>query len=384
MAKPKRTSRRPGATASHRPPAKPSGTRAGNGTDQGPNPKTVPNPKAVPNDNRVTSKATGGAAVSARSSSPVAAGATKAAGSTATRQRVQARSSQRRYQRRRPRWSDPMPILFLSVGGVLLIVGIFIWIAHSQNSTTASHGVPAASVLNAVEHPNSAVFTQVGAGTSSANLFVPLPNKSGTGLPAQGGKPVLMYIGGEYCPFCAADRWSLIMALSRFGTLSGIETNSSMTTDIYPGTPTFTFVKATYTSPYLVFDPKEIYGSTQTTPLQSMTSAESAVFATYDVPPYDSTQEGIPFIDFAGLYMTSGGSYDVGVLHSNPTDQNSQALTYAQIVSGLSNARNPIAQGIVGTANEYTAAICKMTNNSDKAVCSSGTISQIESQLPSK
>jgi hypothetical protein len=34
------------------------------------------------------------------------------------------------------------------------------------------------------------------------------------------------------------------------------------------------------------------------------------------------------------------------------------------------NASNPIAEGIVGTANEYTAAICKMTNNSDKAVCS--------------
>ncbi len=82
--------------------------------------------------------------------------------------------------------------------------------------------------------------------------------------------------------------------------------------------------------------------------------------------------------------MTAGGSYDVGVLHVSPGDTNSQALTYAQIVSGLSNASNPIAEGIVGTANEYTAAICKMTNNSDKAVCSSGTISQIEAQLPQR
>jgi hypothetical protein len=133
-----------------------------------------------------------------------------------------------------------------------------------------------------------------------------------------------------------------------------------------------------------VFDPKEILGATNSTPLQSLTSAESAVLATYDVPPYDPQQGGIPFIDFGGLYMTSGGSYDVGVLHVNPTDRYSQALTYAQIVSGLSNAHDPIAQGIVGTANEFTGAICKMTNNSDKAVCSSSTISQIESKLPSK
>lgn len=103
-----------------------------------------------------------------------------------------------------------------------------------------------------------------------------------------------------------------------------------------------------------------------------------------DVPPYDSLGGGIPFVDFGGLYMTSGGSYDVGILHVDPSDQNSQALSYAQIVSGLLNARNPIAQGIVGTANRYTAAICKMTNNADKAVCSSSTISQIEAQLPSK
>jgi hypothetical protein len=29
--------------------------------------------------------------------------------------------------------------------------------------------------------------------------------------------------------------------------------------------------------------------------------------------------------------MTSGGSYAAGVLHINPTDQYSQALTYAQM-----------------------------------------------------
>jgi hypothetical protein len=377
MAKPKRTSRRPASAERRRSPAKQTGTRVGNGTDQ----RT--NQKAAPNDNRVTSKATGGGPVTARSSSTVAARATKAAGSTATRQRVQARAGRRRYQSRRAWWTEPIPILLFSVGGVALIIGIFIAIARSQgNSTAATHSPPATSVLSAVEHPNSAVFTQVGAGTSNANLFTALPNKSGTGLSAQNGKPVLLYVGGEFCPFCAADRWSLIMALSRFGTFSGIETNSSSTTDIYPGTPTFTFVKATYSSPYLIFDAKEIYGASQTTPLQSLNSAESTVSGTYDTPPY--TVGGIPFLDFGGQYVTSGGSYDVGVLHVNPADNTSQALTYAQIVSGLSSASNPIAQGIVGTANEFTAAICKMTNNSDKAVCSSSAISQIESHLPSK
>ena len=352
MAKPKRSPRRSGATSRHRSPAK------------------------------QTDTSTAYSRLKAHSASPVARAVTGAAGGAAIRQRVQARPSQRRNERRRAWWSGPMPVI-VSVVGVLLVVGIFIAIAHGQSGGTGpAPGIPTALVVNAVEHPNSAIFDQVGAGTSIANLFKALPNKSGTGLPPQNGKPVLFYAGGEYCPFCAADRWSLIMALSRFGSFSGLETNASSTIDAYPGTATFTFAKATYTSPYLVFDAKEIAGATPTTPLQSLTPAESAVFGTYDVPPYDSLASGIPFIDFGGLYMTSGGSYDVGVLHVDRGDSNSQALTYAQIVSGISNASSPIAQGIVGTANEYTAAICKMTNNSDKAVCSSGTVSTIESQLP--
>ena len=277
-----------------------------------------------------------------------------------------------------------MPIL-LPVVGVLLIVGIFITIAHDQSGSTGpAHSVPPASVLHAVEHPNAAIFSAVGAGTSNPRLFTALPNKSGTGLPAENGKPVLFYAGGEFCPYCAADRWSLIMALSRFGSFSGIETNTSSTSHIYPGTPTFTFVKTTYTSPYLVFDAKEILGATETTPLQSLSNTESSILDTYDIPPYDPTPSGIPFLDLGGRYVTWGGSYNVGVLHVNQSDANSQALTYAEIVSGLSKANSPIAQGIVGTANEYTAAICAMTNNADKAVCSTGDIAQIESQLPSK
>jgi uncharacterized protein DUF929 len=277
-----------------------------------------------------------------------------------------------------------MPIL-ASVGGALVVVAVFIAIAHGQSSGTgAKHKAPTASVLSAVEHPDSTIFATVGAGTSASNLFFALPNKSGTDLPPQNGKPVLFYAGGEYCPFCAADRWALIMALSRFGTFLGIETNASSTTDIYPGTPTFTFAKATYASPYLIFDPKEILGATNSTPLQSLTSAESKVFDTYDVPPYDSTPDGIPFIDFGGLYVATGGSYDVGVLHVTPSDNTSGPLTYTQVVSALSNPNSAIAQAIFGTANEYTAAICTMTNNADKSVCSSSPIPQLESQLPSR
>ena len=44
-----------------------------------------------------------------------------------------------------------------------------------------------------------------------------------TGCPAAltgpSGSPELFYYGAEYCPYCAAERWSVVIALSRFGTL---------------------------------------------------------------------------------------------------------------------------------------------------------------------
>ena len=58
------------------------------------------------------------------------------------------------------------------------------------------------------------------------------------------GKPELLYMGGEYCPFCAAERWAIAAAVSRFGTLSGLHFIHSSPTDVYPSTPTLSFYKS--------------------------------------------------------------------------------------------------------------------------------------------
>jgi thiol-disulfide isomerase/thioredoxin len=34
------------------------------------------------------------------------------------------------------------------------------------------------------------------------------------------GKPEILFIGAEFCPHCAAERWPLYIALSKFGTFS--------------------------------------------------------------------------------------------------------------------------------------------------------------------
>ena len=72
------------------------------------------------------------------------------------------------------------------------------------------------------------------------------------------GKPGIFYSGAEYCPYCAAQRWPLVVALSRFGTWSNLsQTVSGASSGPFPETPTFSFYGSTYTSPYLAFQSVE-------------------------------------------------------------------------------------------------------------------------------
>ena len=63
-----------------------------------------------------------------------------------------------------------------------------------------------------------------------------------------GGKPAIVFVSEESCPFCAAERWPLVVALSHFGTWSDLGSTRSSATDIYPDTATFSFRNARYTS----------------------------------------------------------------------------------------------------------------------------------------
>ena len=122
-----------------------------------------------------------------------------------------------------------------------------------------------------------------------------------TGNPAPltaNGKPELLYMGAEFCPYCGAMRWGMIVALSRFGTFTGLATVHSAVSnggggqEPNPDTPTWTFVHAKYSSPYLNFTSVEqttnIPDSSNGayTPLQTATSAQTALLNKYDVAPY--------------------------------------------------------------------------------------------------
>src|SRR5260370_18987311 len=87
----------------------------------------------------------------------------------------------------------------------------------------------------------------------------------------------------------------MIIALSRFGTFSGLKTTSSSSSDVYPNTPTFTFHGATYVSQYVDFVSVETTDRNQNT-LETPTAAQQALVTQYD------TSGSIPFVDFSNRY----------------------------------------------------------------------------------
>jgi hypothetical protein len=118
-----------------------------------------------------------------------------------------------------------------------------------------------------------------------ADAEPPQALKAGTAAFTVGGKPAVVFVGAEYCPYCASERWPLVMALSKFGTFEDLRGSMSSTTDLGPRTPSFSFYRATYTSRYLSFLADEMETGTEQ-PLQAPTAEEQALVTKYDTTPY--------------------------------------------------------------------------------------------------
>ena len=269
---------------------------------------------------------------------------------------------------RRPPWQSPTVITSVSVG-IVAVVLVIIVLINSIGGENVGTSVPiSANVASILLHPDQTVISTVGSGAQPGEL-TKLPGD--TVLKDASGKPMIVYVGAEYCPFCAAERWVMIYWLSQFGTFKGLTQIESSSTDVYPDTNTFTFYKSTYTSQYVDFVPNEVLDRDQN-PLQTPSSQVSALFTKYGTPPYTSTTGGFPFIDVAGLYTLYNTSYTPQILAN---------LTWQQIATKLKDPTDPVTQAIVGNANIMTAATCIATDDVPSSVCTTPTIQAIEPTL---
>jgi hypothetical protein len=318
-----------------------------------------------------------------------------------TKQDVDRRSriaAQREAQRR----AEQRKRIYLAGGSILavaIVVVAFVLIKLNSSGGTApiaSNG-PTGTALSAVTKQvtgiPATVTDKVAGGGVNTGVFVATPTSSdvqsaaselgsyfatvnGTALTSN-GKPELLFLGGEYCPYCAAERWAMVSALSRFGTFTGLTTTHSSTSDVYPDTPTLTFAKATYKSNYLDFTSVEEFtnerlGNSSNTntayqTLQTPTTAEQALAAAYD------PDGAIPFLDFGNKYV------EVGNL--SPLSPSMLAgKTWAQVAAAMNDPSSALGKALVGNANYITAGICKLTNNQPASACTPA-VQQLEANL---
>ncbi|MCK9921449.1 DUF929 domain-containing protein [Frankia sp. AgPm24] len=295
-------------------------------------------------------------------------------GTAAQRQaRVAAmRAAQTRKARQRRAWW----ISGVAVALVVVVIGVLVAVKVSSGRDTpaaVASGPASAAVVHGVTGVPAATLAKIGAG-SAQKLPTPI---SAPALTAD-GKPRVLYIGAEYCPYCAAERWPMVVALSRFGTWSQLQATSSSASDVFPRTPTLSFHGSAYASDLVSFTGVEettnIASGNGYTPLDTPSAADSALLARYDAPPYlDASSAGaIPFVDLGGKYMISGASYSPQVLAGR---------TREQVAATLTDPNSPIATAIDGTANAITAAICELTNQKPATVCNERTITQLQSGI---
>jgi Domain of unknown function (DUF929) len=298
------------------------------------------------------------------------AGSSAAGGGRGRRDRLAAQRAAEQQAKARNRR------LLLAGGAIVVVVAVVLGIvlglsggngsssgSAAGNTAAAPTGSALTSVLGQLTSVPASTLDQVGAGTTAANPTT----ITGPAL-TSAGKPEVLYIGAEYCPYCAAERWAMIVALNRFGTFSGLSPIRSAAKDgggnaePFPLTPTWTFAKSTYTSSYLTFTPVEGYTNIPDkatgfyTVLQTPTAAQQALLNKYDA----ANQGAIPFIDYGNKFMSVGASYNPAVL---------SGLTWSQIADDLHDPTSTVGKSVLGTANFATAAICSLTNDQPASAC---------------
>jgi hypothetical protein len=268
---------------------------------------------------------------------------------TPARPRARERIAAERAARKR---AEARRRILLSVGAVAAVVAIVVALvavklASPRAALHASESAAPAAVVRQVTNVPAAVLSESG----PARVITPLQQVRTAGPPLTvGGKPAIIFVSEESCPFCAAERWAVTVALSHFGTWTQLGVTSSAADDVYPNTATLSFRSAAYHSAQLTLLTTELTDNAGR-PLQPQTPLDTELIAHFDVPPYvnSADQSGaVPFLDIANQYILAGAQYDPQVL---------AGLSARQIASQLRDPSSPVAQAVDGSAQVIVAAI---------------------------
>jgi len=327
----------------------------------------TPTDRGATSDAATGSGATGGTPGGATRSGSARSGSTRSGG-TKSKSEARARATaQREAQRKAEQRRRTLTVGAVVVVVLAVIAGmVAIKLSTDSSSTKAGDGFIAAAPSSAVQAVSTVPAASFTAVPASKGSVTPTPIQ-GPPLLTKDGKTRVVYVGAEYCPYCAAERWTTVTALSRFGSFSGLKQTKSSSSDVNPKTPTFSFRSSSYSSPYLSFEPVETMTSTGK-PLGKITDEQQALFTKYQ------PGGGIPFVDIGNKFVVSGAGYDGKIL---------QGKTFEQIAAAVRDPGTAIGKAVLGSANVLTADLCTASGNK-APVCSSPEIKTLQGTLGAK
>jgi len=241
--------------------------------------------------------------------------------------------------------------IFYIVAGAIVIVILGVYLYLQNYSTPASSSLPPYIYSSLVK-----LSSYYGETANTNLIFVKGPSNT---VWYNGSKVVVVYIGTEWCPYCAAQRWALILALLRFGNFSGLTLITSASNDNPPNVPTFSFYGSTYQSPYVQFIGYEIQDRNGKE-LMTLPPQYAQIFRQYG--------GSIPFIIIGGVLVQTQSFVNPSLMSNK--DWN---WTIYNIEAGTQ-----LGKEIIDSANQITAAICLLNGNKPESVCKNPIIQQIE------
>ena len=253
---------------------------------------------------------------------------------------------------------------------VVILVGVTALLVYTLTDTPTTLRVvhraeTAPDTLRALATVPLTTFDAIGITALDAGLTPPTVVTGQAPLYAA-GKPEVLFVGAEYCPFCAAERWPLVLALSRFGHFGMLHDMLSSTTSVFPGIQTFSFFDASYTSPYLTFTGIEIYSDVAApngafTKITNLTPGQQTLVTHYGAA--SRTGNGTyPLVDIDNMVVSTTSGFSPATILRIPR---------STIISDLKKGETPASRAIVASANYLTAGICAATDQQPSSVCTS-------------
>jgi hypothetical protein len=189
------------------------------------------------------------------------------------------------------------------------------------------------------------------AARNAPGSYQPSPQQlTGVPLLSQRGRPELVYAGPENCPDCATINWALAIALSRFGTFTGVRPIRSQAVGVLRADDTWSFIGARYVSDYLVF-------AVSTNGLLIVDQSVNAAPEQEGVASGFIASSGDLALDFANQSVWLGPLFPPNLLANR---------TWTQIAALL---RSPSGRPVLAGADNIITAICRLTHNEPASAC---------------